>query len=27
MLLPAVLVLTVIDRAMDKLNYTTFMLR
>lgn len=27
MLLPAVLALTVIDRAMDKLNYTTFMLR
>lgn len=27
MLLPAVLVLTVIDRAMDKLDYTTFMLR
>lgn len=27
MLLPAVLALAVIDRAMDKLNYTTFMLR
>jgi uncharacterized membrane protein len=27
MLLPAVLALSVIDRAMDKLNYTTFMLR
>jgi polysaccharide biosynthesis protein PelG len=27
MLVPAVLVLAVIDRAMDKLNYTTFMLR